>query len=112
MTKEHDYIIQILRHAQTRLTTQLSSSDSDLLSKFIEKLSSANNLREELERAYTIKGFDQLALKLLYLLQWIAQNPEMMKDEKQLQKISDDVRKLFEECFPVKGKQSNAGIKV
>ena len=66
MSKPQSYIVRLLRKVEASLMNGRRQAELTMLEKIIHRISHAENVREELETLYSVQGFDEFALRLMW----------------------------------------------
>jgi hypothetical protein len=67
MPGEQDYLARLLRKLEASLTNTRDAPILSVVEKTIREIASASDVRDSLEQLYSVRGFDQFALRLMWL---------------------------------------------
>jgi len=66
MSGEYGYIVRLLRRLETLLIESGHQSEGGRLGQIIQRISRADDARAALATLYSVEGYDQVALRLMY----------------------------------------------
>jgi len=69
MSGQQSYIVRLLRRVEAELVENRQQVAGEMLDKMIQKVSRADDISQALELLYSVRGFDQFALRLMWSLE-------------------------------------------
>lgn len=69
MSGAQSYIVRLLRKLEMSLLNNRYQVEGAMMGKIIHKISHADNVENELESLYSVKGLDQFALRLMWSME-------------------------------------------
>jgi hypothetical protein len=80
MSGQQSYIIRLLRKVEASLREGQRQTEAAMLDKVIHKISHTERVEEALETLYGVKGFDQLALRLMWSLEHVGMDMNSLEN--------------------------------
>jgi hypothetical protein len=89
---EYSYVVRVLRKLESMLIESEHQLEGGRVGLIVQRLSKADNIRSVLADLYTVEGYDQFALRLLYYGETVKDALGAMPDDRLL---NHHVRELF-----------------
>ena len=69
MAGDQSYVVRLLRKVESLLTKNGHQAKGDILGKVMQRFLQAENVKTALENLYSVEGWDQFALKLMWYVE-------------------------------------------